>query len=171
MNGLSYDGKNFLSLSNPQSEASEKSNSWSIDFMGGLEFIVKGAKEDFGNDDVTKSRINYIEIPLYALYSYHLPAMTFYGGLGPYIAFALSAHYKEVYQGQTFKGKIDIGGDNGSITRCDGGLTLTAGAHFLKNFDAALKLDLGIVDIEKPSPEDQVYTRSVSLNVGYVLPL
>lgn len=131
-------------------------------FMGGLEFIQKKSKD--GN---TKNTLNYLEVPIYALYQTDLgTGGNVFGGLGPYVAYGVGGKLKSTSGGQTNKTKSFD--KTTGFKPFDAGLTLTAGYRIPNSFSFRLAYDLGLADIGR-NDFDKVVNRTISLNIGYPL--
>jgi hypothetical protein len=124
--------------------------------MSGLEFVQKNSKYEG-----TKLKLNYLEVPILAIYNYDLGEdRKVYGGLGPYLAYGLGGKIK----GSGFNEKAfdkDLG-----FKRFDAGLTFTAGYKLNKKWGVRLAYDIGLANIEHES-FDKTKNRCISLNVGY----
>lgn len=140
-------------------------------FMTGLEIVGKGGKQsDVGGTE--KTRLLYLELPIYVVYHHDLADNKgrIFGGLGPYFAYGLSGSFKSTFNGQTFSNPAF--GDNGGFKRFDAGLALTAGYQFPSSLRIRLAYDLGLATINSgPSgPDyDKTHNRALSVNVGYPL--
>jgi hypothetical protein len=132
----------------------------SISFMNSVEFIQKKSKYEG-----TTITLNYLQIPLCAIYTYKLPEGDLYGGLGPYFAYGLSGNLKSTYNGQTDKQKAF--GSNG-YKRLDAGATIALGYAMPEGFRFGIAYDIGIANIDQ-SRYDKTKNRSISLNVSYPL--
>lgn len=130
---------------------------------GGIEFVQKKSK-----DGGTKITLNYLEVPLYALYNYQLPsAGNIFGGLGPYFAYGIGGKMKSTYNGQTTEIK-SFNKTNG-FKPFDAGLGITAGYHIPNNFSFRLAYEIGFVNILRNAFGDKAKNRSISLNISYPL--
>lgn len=132
-----------------------------IRFMGGIEFIQKGAK-----DGGTKTHLYYLEVPLYITYWTNISAKgKIFGGLGPYIAYGIAGNVKS----QT--SKVKAFDKNGDFKPFDAGLTLTGGYKIPNSFSFRLAYDLGIANILRNAGSNnaKAKSRTISLNIGYPL--
>lgn len=130
-------------------------------FKGSLELIGKRS-----SDGGSTTTLNYLEVPLYAIYKHRLDgagAGSIFGGLGPYLAYGIGGNLSD---GGTKISAFD--GDNG-LKRFDAGLGLTAGYQIPQSFSFRLAYELGLANIQKNSFGDKASNRSFSLNVGYPL--
>lgn len=149
----------FMSLKYAQKQDDDFASH--VYFKGGLELIGKRS-----SDGGATTTLNYLEIPLYALYKYRLEgagAGSIFGGLGPYLAYGIGGN---VSDGGTKISAFD--GDN-SFKRFDAGLGITAGYQIPQSFSFRLAYELGLANIQKSNFGDQAQNRSFSLNVGYPL--
>jgi hypothetical protein len=126
--------------------------------MLGLEFVGKG-----GKDDAIKTHLNYLEVPVYALYqSGEIGIGKIIGGVGPYVAYGIGGKVKAPY------GNVKSFSEDGGFKRFDGGLTFTAGYVMTNGFSVSLGYDLGLANISRED-DFKAKNRAFSLNVGYSL--
>lgn len=145
-----------------KNEASSKLMSH-ITGRGGIEFVQKKSK-----DGGTKITLNYLEVPLYALYNYQLPSTgNIFGGLGPYFAYGIGGKMKSTYNGQTTEIK-SFDKTNG-FKPFDAGLGITAGYQIPNSFSFRVAYEIGFVNILRNAFGDKAKNRSISLNIGYPL--
>ena len=128
-----------------------------ISIRGGLEYVGKGAKFPGTGSDFSIN-LNYLEIPIDAVY--HVPAGpgVIQAGLGPYFAYGI---------GGSSGGVSSFGENNGGFKRFDAGLNLTAGYRFDNGLSLRLGYDLGLANVEYASEDVSGHTRTFSINVGY----
>jgi hypothetical protein len=132
-------------------------------FMGGIEFASKRS-----GDDGTTTTLNYLQVPLYALYQTQLSkAGTVFGGLGPYFAYGIGGSTTSSFNNQSssFKSFDSTTG----LKRFDAGLGLTAGYEIPNSFSFRLAYDFGLANIDRNSFGDKAQNRGISLNIGYPL--
>jgi hypothetical protein len=132
-------------------------------FSGGIEFIQKNSK-----DAETKVTLNYLEVPLFALYQIHSYSHgNLFGGLGPYFAYGIGGKIKSEYGGETYENKSfdkEIG-----YKRFDTGIGFTAGYKMTDSFSFSLAYELGLTNLERSDAGDKTKNRGISLNVRYPL--
>lgn len=129
-----------------------------IRFMGGIEFIQKGAK------DGTKTHLYYLEVPLYATYWANISAKgNIFGGVGPYIAYGIAGNVKSETT------KVKAFDKNGDYKPFDAGLTLTGGYKIPNSFSFRVAYDFGLANILRNAGSDKAKSRTISLNIGYPL--
>ncbi len=123
----------------------------------GLEYIGKGAKFP-GAGSNTAINLNYLEVPIDAVY--HLPAGPgrIEAGLGPYFAYGI---------GGSSNGVSSFGQNNGGFKRFDAGLNLQAGYQFDNGLSLRLGYDLGLANVEYADQDVKGHTRTLSINLGY----
>ncbi len=144
---------------NRQDKSAPSANSEEhIRFMGGIEFIQKGAK------DGTKTHLYYLEVPLYVTYWTSIsPKGKIFGGLGPYIAYGIAGNVKS----QT--SSVKAFDKNGDYKPFDAGLNFTAGYKIPESFSFRLAYDFGFANILRNAGSDKAKSRTISLNIGYPL--
>lgn len=127
-----------------------------------FEYVGKHTK-----DGGTKINLNYLEIPVCALYMYPLKNdAKIFGGLGPYFAYGIGGKETSNFNGQSFS-SASFDSKTG-LNRFDAGLTFNAGYKMPQSFSFSLGFDLGLANIER-GRYDKAKTRTISLNVGYSL--
>jgi hypothetical protein len=123
----------------------------------GLEFIGKGAKLQAGGGTIA---LNYLEIPIDALYHYTFGPGSLYGGLGPYFAYGIG-------------GKSIIGGysqssfSNGNFYRFDAGIGFRLAYQLDMGIVFGLSYDLGLVNTAYSDQGAEYNNRCFSINAGY----
>jgi Outer membrane protein beta-barrel domain len=128
-------------------------------FTGGLEYVLKRS-----GDGGSTTSLDYLQVPLYALYYYRLQgAGSVFGGLGPYLAYGFAGNIKA--------GNESIGAFSGddSFNRFDAGLGLTIGYKMPQSFSFSLGYDIGLANIQKNGFGDKAQNKGISFNVGYPL--
>lgn len=147
-----------------------KKSKGAFGLQAGVDFIGKGATEIFV-DGESDTRLDYVEMPVYFFYAHHFGnALSCHAGAGGYLATCVGARSKNTFNGQTTKLALGIGKE-GSFTRFDLGPSFMAGVNILKHLNMDVRFDLGIVDVENNSSFDQIFNRSLSLNLGYFIAL
>lgn len=118
----------------------------------GLLFSIKGGKvSDSSTNDSNKITINYIEVPLSAIYYFMEEGRGFFGELGPYIGGLVSASANGESVKDEFK-TIDIG------------INIGAGYDF-NNFIIGANYSFGLSNIAKASDDDfDVTAKNINLN-------
>lgn len=129
----------------------------SLGIRAGLEYVGKGAKFPTTGGDL-KINLNYLEIPVDAVY--HLPAGPgqIQAGLGPYFAYGI---------GGSTGGSSSFGENNGGFKRFDAGLNFLLGYKLPSGWSLRLGYDLGLANVEYASEDVSGHTRTFSVNVGY----
>jgi Outer membrane protein beta-barrel domain len=128
-------------------------------FSGGIEYVLKRS-----SDGGSTTSLNYLQIPVYALYYYKLQgAGSVFGGLGPYLAYGFAGSVSAGNQ------SISAFSDNNGFKRFDAGLGLTVGYKMPQSFSFSLGYDIGLANIQKNAFGDKAQNRGISLNVGYPL--
>jgi hypothetical protein len=138
----------------------EKKSNGALILRAGIGYIGKGAK--YKDADI-KIRLNYLEIPIYALYHYKLgESGGVYGGLGPYFAYGIGGKVKGEGSSQS-----SFGEDRGGYKRFDAGLGFKAGYEFSNGFFVDLSYELGLANIAYASEDVTSHSRCLSINLGY----
>jgi hypothetical protein len=131
--------------------------------MAGIEFVQKNSK-----DGDTKITLNYLQVPLYALYYYQLPSKgSIFGGLGPYFAYGIGGKMKSTFNGQTTETKSFD--KTTGFKPFDAGLSITAGYKIPNSFSFSLAYEIGLVNIDRNAFGDETKNRGISLNISYPL--
>jgi hypothetical protein len=132
-------------------------------YSGGLVFIQKRSK-----DAETKVTLDYLEVPLFALYQIHSWSHSnIFGGLGPYFAYGVGGKIKSSYGSQAYESKSFD--KNDGYQPFDAGLGLTAGYKITDSFSFSLAYELGLTNIERGGGEDKTKNRGISINIRYPL--
>jgi hypothetical protein len=127
----------------------------SLSIRYGLEYIGKGAKFQTGD---FKFSLNYLEVPINAIYHYPAGPGEVYGGLGPYFAYGV---------GGGANGESSFGQDNGGFKRFDAGLNFRVGYKLAQGVSLDLGYDLGLANVEYANEDVTGHTRTFSINLGY----
>lgn len=131
--------------------------------MAGIEFVQKRS-----NDGGTTITLNYLQIPAYLLYYYHLQAAgNIFAGLGPYFAYGIGGKMKSSFNGQTTETKSFD--KTTGFKPFDVGLGITAGYKMPHSFSFSLAYDYGLANISRNPAGDKTKNRGISLNIGYPL--
>ena len=132
-------------------------------YSGGIEFIQKKSKYEG-----TKITLDYMEVPLYALYQINSSSQgNFFGGLGPYFAYGIGGNSESSFGGQTLKTK-SFDKTNG-YKPFDAGIGLTAGYKMTDSFSFSLAYELGLTNIDRNAFGDKTKNSGISLNIRYPL--
>lgn len=136
--------------------------------MSGLELVGKGGHQTAGGS-TDRTRLLYLNVPVYALYQQKLAANKgeVFGGLGPYLAYGLAGSFKSTGGGASTS--FPAFGNNGGFRRFDAGLTLTAGYQLPSSLRLRLAYDIGLANIESGRGDDKTHNRALSFNVAYPL--
>jgi hypothetical protein len=137
---------------------------------GGLEFIQKGTKFDYGGGDNETLTLGYLEIPIDIMYEYKLPNCGgIFGGLGPYFAYGLGGKDKYTSGGMTITTNSF---SDSTGKRFDAGLHITAGYRMSCTWSASIAYEIGLVNIYNNQGSGYSYTAKNnvwSFNVAYCL--
>lgn len=125
----------------------------------GLTFSNEGCKLK----DVSKSSINYLDIPINLRVNFNIGSMQLYGLVGPTIGVALFGKDKAIGEkkdeceawGEPTEYDLEFGsGDDCDFTRTNIALTLGAGLKFTENLGARLSYDFGLSNIDPAGNSD-----------------
>ncbi len=127
-----------------------------IDVKGALMYSGKGTKFDASEGDDPYIKINYITIPIHAMYKYQIGYDEMYvtGFLGPYLGVALNAKSTNA----------DI---LANISRGDFGFDFGAGFQYEK-YTASLSYSLGLANINMDDGSS-VKNRAFTITIGYII--
>ncbi|MCC8408672.1 PorT family protein [Mucilaginibacter sp. UR6-1] len=129
-----------------------------------LLFTQLGSKETEG-DASAKTTINYLQLPVNAIYSAPTGTGKFFIGAGPFLGYGLSAKYKISGAGEA-NGSADIDfGDNG-LKRVNVGVGALAGYKLEDGFLLNVGYDLGLTNIAD-TDGGSLKTRAFTVSVGY----
>ena len=138
-----------------------------IYFQTGLIYSGKGGKENFGGTTVT-SKINYLDIPLKALYKFELGSLMAYGSAGPYLAYCLGGKY----DGGGGTVDVNVGSsDTDDIKALDFGFGIGAGVELEagdKPLQVGFSYDFGLANVA-PQSGVTAKVRVFSLRAAYFL--
>jgi hypothetical protein len=133
----------------------------------GIEFIQKGGKYSSGTD-LEDYRLNYIELPVDALYQYNIQnAGIVFAGLGPYFAYGVGGKIK---YGDGTPSDNAFGGNYGS-KRFDFGLQFLGGFRLSCKASIIIAYDLGLISVSGSSYASDFKDKNgaFSINLAYCL--
>jgi len=157
-------------------------------FQPGLLFSVMGAKNEFyspllkaSGDDITTTRISYIELPLNLLYRPQLGNGHLLLGFGPYLAFGITGKETTKFSSITierpviFENSVSTWSDqidNAYYKRFDAGANILFGYEFSMGAFVQLNAQLGLLNINPEYTwisDDQTSYRNTGfgLSLGY----
>ncbi|MGD9929601.1 MAG: porin family protein [Mangrovibacterium sp.] len=128
----------------------------------GLLFMQKGFKMEGDGEDV-KGRMNYLDIPVNALYKVDLTGAYLLLHAGPNFGFGLSG--KEEYDGE--EEDIEFGSDDDQLKSLDLGLNLGVGAE-IQQFQVTLNYTLGLNNLSNYDEMDWK-NKVLTLSLTYLL--
>jgi hypothetical protein len=130
-----------------------------------LQFAQKGAKTESGSEK-TKLTLNYLELPVNVLYRQSADG-GFYGGVGPYIGYALSG--KSIFQDGDLEEKEDVNFDEDGIKRLDAGGNIMVGYELPMGVTVGANYSLGFTNILDKDKNAGVSfkTSYIGLSIGY----
>ena len=140
----------------------------SFSFEPGMLYSSKGYMYKETDYNVTAS-VNYLEIPMNAIYKIDLSGAKMLISAGPYLGFALSGKYKGTEKGYDFNESIKIGNnaDNDDIKSLDYGLNIGVGAE-IKQITIGLQYGLGLANISTYTREGtKSSNKAIGISVGY----
>ncbi|GAB2604101.1 porin family protein [Spirosoma areae] len=134
----------------------------------GIQLIGKGGKysDRFGT---SITHMTYLEIPIYAIYTYMLPEDKgrLFGGLGFYVAYGLwgTLKFDDPRGTESFSAFDKFNG----YKRFDAGLNFMAGYELPQRLRLSIVHELGVTSIDPVAGSDKTRNSVWSLNVGYPL--
>lgn len=139
----------------------------------GVEYSQKGSELNNGN----KLSLSYIDIPVNFIYKPALGTGGMILGFGPYVGFGMSGKVKSANGTErkvSFNNTYSVGeAEDLQFKKLDAGANFIVGYQFQSNLSAALKAQLGLVDInpETNIPGDKTRFRNTGFGVslGYRL--
>ena len=140
----------------------------SFSFEPGMLYSSKGYTEKETDYKVTAG-VNYLEIPMNAIYKINLGGTMMLISAGPYLGFALSGKYKGTERGHDFDESINIGNneDTDDIKALDYGLNIGVGAE-IKQITIGLQYGLGLANISSYTGEgSRASNKVIGISVGY----
>lgn len=138
----------------------------------------------FSESSNVKLTINYLQLPIYALYHKHVGNNDFFIGAGPFIAYGLSGKEKgsatetseepvppneqmTVTRTSAIDDKVNFGdSDTSDVKRVDYGVSAMIGFKFNNGFLISAYYDLGLANIA-PTSDADIKTRVFGVSVGY----
>lgn len=129
-----------------------------------LVFATRGTTDKSTYDgDVTKVSLNYIDLPIIALYKHPATFGNLFAGLGPVFSYAVSGNLKREGETKTmFSDELKYW-KHGDIS-----LQVTAGAELRKNIIVSLYYQAGFKDIYEHEVVN-IKNRSFGFSIGYIL--
>lgn len=148
-----------------------------ISLQTGLLFSQKGTKiDDDAFSDPIKINVNYLEIPINAVYGLDLGGNTLQFLAGPYVGIGLSGKAKSDMDGfedadiQFVNDYIDADADKSPMKRFDFGLNIGAG-YKINNIQIQANYGLGFVnlipDYDGEAPDDKNTNGVIQFSVAY----
>jgi hypothetical protein len=145
-------------------------------FQPGLMFAVKGAKSTpFSNNNYTsKTKINYIEMPLNMVYKAALGNGFFMLGFGPYVAYGIGGKAVTEVGSVTLEKNIEFKNEAGALDfpvykRFDAGANIFAGYEMASGLFVQLDTQFGMLNINPDRGAND--NKSSSKNTGFGLSL
>ena len=139
-------------------------------FQPGLNWTQKGFKDEYEDGAEAKVIYNYLEIPLYFLYT-GSSSSGFYAGVGPSFNIGMSGKYKYKEDGQEEEEDIEFGDD---IKGFHMAINAQAGYKFgnglALNAFVAQSITNSAADYETSDREVKISMFSYGLRVGYFIP-
>ena len=121
------------------------------------------------------NRLNYVQLTLPVSYFFgdikgSKDDAVIYGGVGPYVAYAISGKQKlEDLDGNITKTKFDMGNNAGDDFRStDMGLSITGGAKII-GLVFHVQYDLGLKNINPEAYNGTIKNRNLMLSIGYTI--
>jgi len=140
-------------------------------FQPGLMFAVKGAKSTpfEGNDFTSKTKINYIEMPLNMVYKAALGNGFFMLGFGPYVAYGIGGKVITEAGSVTVENDIEFKSEAGILESpvykpFDAGANIFVGFEMASGLFLLLDTQFGMLDI---NPDRGTNDKSTSKNTGF----
>ena len=143
-------------------------------FQPGLMFAVKGAKSTYtllGTDYTSKTKINYIEMPLNMVYKAALGSGSFMLGFGPYVAYGIGGKVVSEGGSTTLESDIEFKNEAGLLEgpvykAFDAGANIFAGYEMASGIFLQLDTQFGMMNI---NPDRGTNDKSTSKNTGFGL--
>jgi hypothetical protein len=138
---------------------------------------LKYSLDEFGS---TKSsvRLNYVQVPLHAIYGIRTGNVNIYAGLGGYAGYGFSGEVKNTLWFYTEDGGYEVSeklkafdkleDDGGDLNRFDYGASGFAGVHLKSGLFVQAGYQLGIANISRDK-DDTYRNRAIQLTVGFLL--
>jgi len=142
------------------------------------------SSEGFSESSNVKLTLNYLQLPIYALYHKPVGNNDFFIGAGPFIAYGLSGKEKgsatetfeqpvppneetTVTRTSAIDDKVSFGdSDTSDVKRVDYGVSAIIGFKFNNGFLISAYYDLGLANIA-PASDADIKTRVFGVSVGY----
>jgi hypothetical protein len=139
----------------------------------GIEYRQKGTEWDNGN----KLNLSYIDIPVNFIYKPTLGLGTMLLGFGPYVGFGINGKIKSSNGSErkvTFDNDYSVSeAQDLQFKKLDAGANFMAGYEFKSKLSAALKAQLGLINInpdtDVPNDETRYRNTGFGLSLGYRL--
>jgi hypothetical protein len=131
--------------------------------LTGLQFIGKGYKS-VNNVFNSTIKLNYLEIPVYAIYEHPVGTGYLFGGAGPYFAYGIGGKVKSGNFSMS-----SFGENTGGYKRFDMGLGMLGGYRMANGISIYLSYELGLANIAYSSQDFTAKNRAFGLNVSYDL--
>jgi Outer membrane protein beta-barrel domain len=148
----------------------------SVSLQFELLFEQKGEKYKITLLQEMKARLylNYLTLPIMVEFSHQFGNFKLFGGLGPYIGYALDG--KMIFGDQ--KESIKFGTGDGEYRRFDAGLSVNLGGGFKVgrgNIFLDLRYNYGFIDVQQLKDKPEGYkthcNRNFGIYLGYLIPL
>jgi hypothetical protein len=152
-----------------------------ISLQTGLMFSQKGTKSEFdaGTETIkVKTNVNYLEIPINAVYGLDLGGNALQFFAGPYAGIGLTGKIKSDADGaedvdiQFANDYVDVDDDKQGVKRFDIGLNIGAG-YKINNIQIQANYGLGLAnlipDYDGEAPDDKISNRVFQISVAYFL--
>lgn len=152
-----------------------------LSFQGELLFIQKGSKFSESEDDFSfdsKTRLNYLEIPLLVKAKFGEDDLKFYGNAGISLSFALGGSTETTMTGEDFDGdkvteteneKIKFGNGEDQMKGMDFGLQIGGGVVISEKIVVDLRYGIGLSNLYNDSGDYTEKNRAFQITVGMPL--
>ncbi len=132
-----------------------------------LQFAQKGIKFEFNDGkQKLKNTLNYLELPINVLYRQSASG-GFYGGVGPYVAYALNGKYI-TQEGDEPEEKKDVDFDTDNIKRFDAGANFMVGYELPMGVTVGANYSLGFININDDKDAGIIAKNNyIGISVGY----
>lgn len=142
-----------------------------LEIQSGLHFVQKGAKEQDEEYKLTMS-LNYIELPVNFVYHFGEKQHSFFMGLGPTIAMAVSGKLKAAIEdlgSESMKIKFGNNPDKHHYKRMDFGANILAGYHVSSNLFISAQYNHGFGNLFIGGNDDgKLNTRYGAVKIGWL---
>ena len=136
---------------------------------------VKHAEDEFGSV-TSKTRLNYLQVPVHAVYAFPVAPGALYVGLGGYAGYGISGEIKNTLWFYTDDGGYEFveklkafkksEEDGGNLQRADYGLSGIAGLQLRNGFFVQAGYQRGLANISRDK-EDTYRNNGLQLTIGY----